>query len=199
MTDPEAPRSGGVHRRPARRRRLAVLLVSLVVIAAIAVGVHSILRSRGEPASAPADAAAASHASSQRATATPTSTPSPTPSPTPSLTPASTPTPSPSPSATASARPPVDVLNDSRVTHLAADSAAEFRAGGWVVATIGNYSSETDVPETTLFYPDGEKAAARAFADQFGIGRVLPASSGISGTHLSVVLARDWAAHVGAG
>ncbi|HEX7104918.1 MAG TPA: LytR C-terminal domain-containing protein [Acidothermaceae bacterium] len=83
-------------------------------------------------------------------------------------------------------------MNDSRITGLAARASATFRAAGWNVATVGNFRG-TDVPETTVFYPDGEQAAADRLAAAFGIDRVRPATSGLSQANLTVALARDWA------
>jgi hypothetical protein len=84
------------------------------------------------------------------------------------------------------------VLNDSRIQGLAARAATQFRAAGWVVGGTGNFKGD-DVPETTIFYPAAEKAAAARLAAAFRIGRVLVAPAGLSTTHLTVVLARDWA------
>jgi hypothetical protein len=86
------------------------------------------------------------------------------------------------------------VLNDSRITGLAARATEQFRAAGWDVATTGNFKGP-DVPETTIFYPDGDKAAADRLARQFGIHRLQPATSDLSSSHLTVALARDWPDH----
>ena len=196
MTEPDPLRPAGAHRRPAGKHRLAVLLASLLAIAIVAVAVRFILHDRGEPASAPTPSAHSSFRSATpSSTASPSTSasvasPSPSSSPTPTATPA--PTPAPKPTPTPAPKPALDVLNDSRITRLAAHASEQFRAGGWSVATVGNFKGD-DVPETTIFFPDAEKPAAQALAAQFAIDRVLPAPSGLSSTHLSVVVARDWA------
>ena len=89
--------------------------------------------------------------------------------------------------------PPVDVLNDSRITGLAARAAAQLRAGGWSVATVGNFTGD-DVPATTVFYPEGDEAAGRQLASALGVTRVVAAPAALSSSHLTVALAHDWSA-----
>jgi LytR cell envelope-related transcriptional attenuator len=205
MTTPERP--PGSHRRTPRSSRLAVLIASLIGIAVVAVVVTITLNNRGEPArsnspeatratlnkqspspsrATPATSPPTSATSSQGSSA-PNST-----APTSGSTSAPAPTTGASTSTAAAALIPLDVLNDSRVTGLAARASDTFRAGGWDVASTGNFRG-TDVPETTIFYPDGDKAAADRLASQFGIQRLEPASSDLSQSHLTVALARDWA------
>ena len=204
MTDPERP--PGTHRRTRNPNRLAVLITSLVAIGIVAVAVIITLGKRGEPAHNDAPAAAGSTIAKHSPSASPppsvvspsvstsvspSSAPPPT-SPQPTTPQPSTPTPS-----TTSAQPPLpalDVLNDSRITGLAARAAEQFRDAGWDVATTGNFKG-ADVPQTTIFYPDGDKAAADRLARQFGIHRLLPATSDLSSSHLTVALARDWPDH----
>lgn len=199
MPDDDLPRIGGAHRRSRGGQRLASLLAGLVGVAIVAVLVVLVLHKRGEPASHTAGSAnstptasRASRSSSPSAgptsalvSATPaagSSSVASTPAPTPQTTPS-----------TAAPLPALDVLNDSRIKGLAASAATRLRAAGWIVARTGNFKSADDVPQTTVFYPDGEKAAALRLAAAFRIDRVLAASSGLSATHLTVVLARDWA------
>ena len=203
MTTPERP-PGGSHRRARGGNRLAVLIASLIGIAIVAVIVTVTLNKRGEPAhqnspqptrstlkkaspspTRPAPPTLASSAGAPTKSASTSPTPSAAPSP--SVTASTT-----APTAPTATRPALDVLNDSRITGLAARASETFRSGGWVVALTGNYRG-ADVPETTIFYPDGDKAAAGRLAAQFGIHRLAPASSGMSTTHLTVALARDWA------
>lgn len=200
MTTPERP-PGGSHRRARGGNRLAVLIASLVGIAIIAVIVTVTLNKRGEPAhqNAPQPTRTALKKASPSPTRpAPSTVASTAGAPTKSASPSPTSSAASSPSATASttaptaSRPALDVLNDSRITGLAARASATFRSGGWVVAVTGNYRG-ADVPETTIFYPDGDKAAAAGLAAQFGIHRLAPASSGMSTSHLTVALARDWA------
>jgi hypothetical protein len=90
------------------------------------------------------------------------------------------------------ARAPVTVLNNSRITGLAASVASELRAKRWNVIAVGNLQHLT--PETTLYYPPGERAAARHLAHDFGqIQRIVPNSAGGFDTaHLTLVVTRNW-------
>ncbi|HWF41574.1 MAG TPA: LytR C-terminal domain-containing protein [Acidothermaceae bacterium] len=85
----------------------------------------------------------------------------------------------------------VDILNGTHISGMAARAATTLSRGGWVVALTGNYPHSTSA--TTLFYPDGEQAAAQALAAQFtAIGKMAPAPDGVSTTHLTLVLGQDW-------
>ncbi|MFL6139833.1 MAG: LytR C-terminal domain-containing protein [Frankiaceae bacterium] len=87
------------------------------------------------------------------------------------------------------ARLPLLVLNDSRVTGLAARAAADFRAAGWPIAGTGNYAGR--IVETTAYYEPGQERAARALAARFAsITRVLPRFAGLPGHGLTVVVTR---------
>ena len=217
MTSAE-PRAGGSHRRVDRGRRLRVLLVSLVVVVVAAGGVEAALHWRGESKRPPANAASshyvspsatpsgskastsppASAASSGVTSPAPTSAPVASPAastsatpPAASTAPAATPsTPSPAPS-TPAARPLVDILNGTHISGMAARADTTLSRGGWIVALTGNYPHSTSV--TTVFYPDGQLAAAQALAAQFtAINKTLPAPAGVSATHLTLVLGPDW-------
>lgn len=102
------------------------------------------------------------------------------------------PTTSPSPSASApAAKPLVDILNGTHISGMAARADTTLSRGGWVVALTGNYPQS--ISATTVFYPDGQLAAAQALAAQFtAIGKMAPAPDGVSATHLTLVLAQDW-------
>lgn len=109
-----------------------------------------------------------------------------TPSPTPTATPTVTPTPSPT-----AARASVIVLNQTGVAGLAARVKERLEAGGWTVTGIDDFRG--NVPATTVYYPRGLQAAARALMAQFPeIGRIRPAFSGISTTQLTVILSKDF-------
>lgn len=214
MTEPESPRTGGAHRRAPGGNRLPVLLASVAAIAVAAGLVIFALHLRGEPAGNPG-ASTSPSASPQTSSPLPT-TPAPTSSSvatSSSVPPSSAAPPPPSavvspstasasvsasatssaPTATAAAPPPaVDVLNDSRISGLAASAAKQLRSAGWRVSTVGNWQGSSDVPTTTVFYPDGDKAAAQRLASQYGISRVLAAPSGLSSSNLTLVLAYDW-------
>jgi hypothetical protein len=74
---------------------------------------------------------------------------------------------------------------------MAARADTTLSHGGWVVALTGNYSQSMSA--TTVFYPDGQLAAAQALAAQFtAIGKTAPAPDGVSTTHLTLVLGPDW-------
>jgi LytR cell envelope-related transcriptional attenuator len=212
MTEPD-PRVGGTHRRTDTSGRLKVLLASLVVVALAAVAVIAVLKWRGESHRLPQPAASSASSSTASPPASPTPTDSGSPSasgsvastaptsatPSPSVTAApstsAAPVVSPTPAPTTNApivRPPLDVLNNSHISGLAAAARRSFIARGWTVAKTGNYA--TTVLTTTVYFPAGEQPAAQLLAAQFPrIRRVLPAPRGVSTTHLTVVLARDWA------
>ena len=222
MTTPDQ-RPGGSHRRVDRGRRTRVLLVSLLVVVVAGAGVEASLHWRGEskrpsanaatsgyvspsatatgskpfgsvppgPASSPAVAPTSAPASTLAAiTPPPPATPPPA-----ATTPAATPTTaSPAPSTSAStpaAKPLVDILNGTHISGMAARADTTLSRGGWVVALTGNYTKSMSA--TTVFYPDGEQAAAQALAAQFtAIGKMAPAPDGVSTTHLTLVLGQDW-------
>jgi hypothetical protein len=222
MTTPDQ-RPGGSHRRVDRGRRLRVLLVSLLVVVLAGAGVEAALHWRGESkrpaanasssgyvspratpskstpaASSPAasspvassPAAAPTSAPPVGSSAAPTSVPPPTAS-----SPAATPTtasPAPSTSAaTPATKPLVDILNGTHISGMAARAETTLGRGGWVVALTGNYSHSMSA--TTVFYPNGQLAAAQALAAQFtAIDKTAPAPDGVSTTHLTLVLGPDW-------
>jgi len=79
----------------------------------------------------------------------------------------------------AAARGPVRVYNNSTVTGLAARAANDFRADGWQVGAVSNYSSGV-IPTSTVYYRPGtaEQSAASTIASEFGL-RAEPRFSGI--------------------
>jgi hypothetical protein len=104
--------------------------------------------------------------------------------------PAATPAPTPRPTPVA-AKAPVVVLNQTGVTGLAARVQKQLEAGGWTVTGIDDFRG--NVPATTVYYPPGLKAAAKALMAQFpDIGRIRPAFAGISTTQLTVILSKDF-------
>src|SRR5450755_4082106 len=134
------------------------------------------------PATAPTSAPVASPAASTSATPPP-----------PSTAPAATPsTPSPAPSSSTPApRPPVDILNGTLISGMAARARTTVTRGGRTVALTGHYRHST--PVTPVFYRDGQLAAAQALAAQFtAIGKLSPAPAGVSTTNLTLVLGQDW-------
>jgi hypothetical protein len=195
MTETDSPRQPGIHRRQ-RGRRLGRLGLSLLLAVLVGAVVFAVLKWRGELSRHTSPRAAAT---SPIATSPPVSPPASVSSTLTSASPppASSPAPTPAPSATAAPAPvlapkvPLDVLNNSHIPGLAASARRTFIAGGWTVAKTGNYAHT--VTSTTVFYPAGKRASALRLASQFPkIRHVAPAPSGLSTTHLTVVLARDW-------
>lgn len=142
------------------------------------------------PAVQPPSTSLAEGVDSPSPSAAPTSRPS-------VSTPSVPPTAAASPTTTAPATPapagplraPLTVLNNSTESGLAADAAARFRAGGWTVARVGNFTGR--IAETTVYYDPGQEPVARALAAQFpAIVRVLPRFAGLPGAGLTVVVTR---------
>lgn len=212
---------GGSHRRVDRGRRTRVLLISLLVVVLAGAAVEASLHWRGESKRPAANAATSAYVSpsvtpsgstplASSPAAVPTSAPPVTPpastlpaiTPPPPATPppvATTPavaptTASPAPSTSAgtpAVKPLVDILNGTHISGMAARADTTLSRGGWVVALTGNYSHSMSA--TTVFYPDGQLAAAQALAAQFtAIGKIAPAPNGVSTTHLTLVLGPDW-------
>jgi hypothetical protein len=214
MTDiaPE-PRGAGSHRRT-DRGRLRLLLLSLLVVVIAAGAVVATLHWRGEDKKLPAIAAKTTHptptpststsppAAASSAATSPAAGPSSPAAVSSSALPTATPaTPvssaSAGPSSSASQAPatqlPLDVLNSTHTSGLAARAAKTLTAGGWTVAETGNYPHT--MSGTTVYYPAGQLASAQLLASQFpAIGRVVAAPAGVSTTDLTVVLAKDWTA-----
>lgn len=170
-------------RPPASRLRGAVVCAAgvVVVVAAVAFLRHDTGVTSLPPAPAPRPPAAASPASMAD---------SPAENPDDSATfPGS---PANGPAGTTTALTTVTVLNNSRTTGLANQTAGVLRKQGWAVATIGNYTGR--VPGTTVFYPAGEEAAAHALGDAFpAVQQVLPRFEGLPGDGLSLVVTGDFA------
>ena len=82
----------------------------------------------------------------------------------------------------------VVVFNNTRVRGLAGRVSERVKAAGWKVAAADNWYGT--VPATTVYYPQGKKAAARQLALDLGVSRVMPAdtSSDMSSTNLTLIL-----------
>ena len=86
---------------------------------------------------------------------------------------------------------PVVVLNQTVRRGLAAEFRAVLAAAGWRVGGVGNFRG--NVPATTVYYPAGMKAQARALAAAFGqVDRMRPAFDGIPADKLTVILCKDY-------
>ena len=87
--------------------------------------------------------------------------------------------------------PSVTVLNNSRVSGLAADTAATLESGGWEVAETGNLRGTT-TPSTTVYFAAGLEDEASRLAAELGGARVLARTSDLpGGSDLVVVVTRD--------
>lgn len=88
-------------------------------------------------------------------------------------------------------REPVGILNQTSINGLAAGAKERLEAGGWEVPSTGDFTGT--VPETTVYYPDGMKAAAEALSAQFPeIGRIQPSFDGLNQSRLVVILVEDY-------
>jgi hypothetical protein len=173
----------------------AVAGVALLVLGVFAFGGSGGSGDDGAAAPGPtvSVSASASPSSSPLPTVVPTTTASPTAPPTSQL-PATTPPPS--PTSQAPARAPLTVLNNSTIRGLGERAAAQARAKGWQVASVGNFAGV--IPVTTVYYTPGDAgeqaAAERLRADLPQVSRVLPRYEGLPPTPTGVVLVvtRDW-------
>jgi hypothetical protein len=82
----------------------------------------------------------------------------------------------------------VRVYNNSTIKGLAAQAAADFRAGGWNVAEAANYPYGI-IPTTTAYFTPGtdEETAARALAATFGM-QAAPRFAGIQDASPGVIV-----------
>jgi len=119
----------------------------------------------------------------------------------PTETPVSTPKPSPTATTSPSGEPrterpsptrlPVVVFNQTSRNGLAAAFAVRLEAAGWRVRAVGNWRGT--VPQTTVYYPRGERRAAQALAAAFaGVDRVRPRVSGMPVKDLTVILTSEF-------
>jgi len=147
-----------------------------------------VLNNRPSPAG-PAPGAVAEKPASARITDSPS--PAPSVSTTTAAPPASQPPATQSPVQTVAAMLPVTVLNNSRISHLAARVAADLRAHGWPVRETGNFTGR--IRATTIYYGPGQHASAVRLARTFHqIRRVEPRFAGLPGRGLTLVVTRDW-------
>ena len=131
------------------------------------------------------------HRHHQAAHATVTPTPASTPTSAPSRSTSPTSHPSHAAASPGAAMVPVAVLNNSRVSHLAATAASQVAAKGWPISTVGNFTGR--LPQTTLFYEPGQHGSARLLAGQFaGIASLEPRPSWLPASGLTLVVTRYW-------
>ncbi len=190
------PAVGGARPRPGDRRRpdrraarsydppllvVRAIAGAALSVCAVALGIVGLAWTEGAPQrmAAVAEQAAAALA-----------TPSPLPSP-PVTAPRAAPPLLPTPTVAPPVRQPVTVLNNSRITGLAARGAERFSAGGWPVSAVGNFRGR--IPVTTVYYDPGLEQAAREFAGAVeGVVRVRPRFEGLPARGVVVVLTREF-------
>ena len=83
----------------------------------------------------------------------------------------------------------VDVYNNSGITGLAGETAAQASGAGWQVVGSDNWYGT--IPASTVYYPDRLEAAAKVLALDLGIGRVMPAIEPMDLDRLTVILTAD--------
>jgi hypothetical protein len=81
---------------------------------------------------------------------------------------------------------PVVVLNETRIRGLAAQVAGDLRDKGWTVTGVGNWQGA--VPETTVYYPQGQRSRALRLAADVGSTRVRPLVQHMLRNRLTLVL-----------
>lgn len=88
-------------------------------------------------------------------------------------------------------REPLGVLNQTGEAGLEERASERFQDGGWEVAATSEFTG--NVPETTVYVPEGMEEAADALVAQFPeIGRVRPNVEPFNDTRLVIVLADDY-------
>lgn len=83
---------------------------------------------------------------------------------------------------------PVRIYNNSKISGLARKAAADFRAAGFQVVGVGNYSQGT-IPLSSAYYRpgSGEQSTATALANRFNL-RVEPRFAGIQRSSPGVIV-----------
>lgn len=82
----------------------------------------------------------------------------------------------------------VVVFNNTQIAGLAGRVSEKVTGAGWKVAAADNWYGT--VPATTVYFPQGKKAAAQLLALDLGVARIKPADvdSDMSDTHLTLIL-----------
>lgn len=83
---------------------------------------------------------------------------------------------------------PVTVFNNTQIAGLAGRVSEKVKEAGWQVAAADNWYGT--VPATTVYYPQGKKAAAQLLALDLGVARIKRADtdSDMSDTNLTLIL-----------
>jgi hypothetical protein len=83
----------------------------------------------------------------------------------------------------------VEVYNNTSISGLAAQRAAELQDAGWQVIGVDNWFG--DIPASTVYYPAGFEAEADALAETLGVERVRGAVAPMKFDRLTVILTPD--------
>lgn len=85
----------------------------------------------------------------------------------------------------------VVVFNNTPIKGLAARVSEKVNGAGWTVVGADNWYGT--VPATTVYYPQGKKAAAQLLALDLGVARIKPADTAadMSSTNLTLILTGD--------
>jgi LytR cell envelope-related transcriptional attenuator len=83
----------------------------------------------------------------------------------------------------------VEIYNNTSISGLAADKAAELQDAGWQVVGVDNWRG--DIPASTVYYPAGFEAEAQDLAETIGVGRVRGAVAPMKFDRLTVILTPD--------
>jgi hypothetical protein len=95
------------------------------------------------------------------------------------------------PAVTPGRRAPVVIFDQSRRHSLVLQFRAALQAAGWRVDGTGPWVGK--IPETTVYYPAGMEAAAKALMTEFpAITRSLPAFAGVPADALTVIICSDF-------
>jgi cytoskeletal protein RodZ len=188
--DPRVRRGAHRTRHPAS----ATLLPSLLAILAVASLITALYVWRGEDPKQPLAAASPSSSAADATTSSTTATPKSAAQTTEPAATTTSPVPN-KPTTTTGTQPRQDiaivVLNQTSRSGLAATVAGRLRAKGWTVSNVGNFRGV--VPATTVYYPAGHVAAARAAAKSLPTpARFLPRFGNLSTTRLTVVVTTNY-------
>jgi hypothetical protein len=83
----------------------------------------------------------------------------------------------------------VEVYNNSGISGLAGTTATRISGAGWQVVGSGNWYGT--IPQSTVYFPERLRAAARMLARDLGIERTKPAISPMRFDRLTVILTTD--------
>jgi hypothetical protein len=81
---------------------------------------------------------------------------------------------------------PVEVFNDAGVRGLAAQTSTALEQAGWDVVGVANWYGA--IPETTVYYPRGNKEPARRLARSLHAQRLRPSVAPMRFDRLTVIL-----------